>query len=306
MEIPMPPQAPWYRRSGLASLDDLESEEWSRVFAELEEAQEGFLAHEASFRSPEYPWPTDALHSVSRPWEYAYVLSNLRDWRSSDAAPGRPTVLDFGSGVTFFPFLIAAEEADVIAVDVDPRVGKDLAAARECVSLAPGSLEFLLAHPGEGLELADASVDCAYSVSVLEHVEDRAGAIEELLRVLKPGGLLILTFDVCVTGGSDVSPEDFNLLVGQLRERFELVQPEQVVHSSRVLSAYNGPYPYDLFEFIESPWMRMVVRGRKLKRLLSGLPPAPVDYNYCGMVLRAPLERERVLESGSPRAELAR
>lgn len=43
------------------------------------------------------------------------------------------------------------------------------------------------------LPLAAESVDCLTALDVLEHVEDDAGAIAEFARVLKPGGIAVIT-----------------------------------------------------------------------------------------------------------------
>lgn len=94
----------WHHRSGYASLDDLEPTDWKDIFTELENIQSDFLSREGKFRSPEYKWPHDPLHCVARPWEYAYVFSNLKDWQESHPEIDQLKVMDFGSGVTFFPF----------------------------------------------------------------------------------------------------------------------------------------------------------------------------------------------------------
>ena len=45
----------------------------------------------------------------------------------------------------------------------------------------------------EALDFDDASFDVVISCDVLEHVEDDAGAMRELARVLRPGGICVLT-----------------------------------------------------------------------------------------------------------------
>jgi SAM-dependent methyltransferase len=45
----------------------------------------------------------------------------------------------------------------------------------------------------EGLPFADGSFDCMVCTEVLEHLEDPERAVEEMARVLKPGGCLILS-----------------------------------------------------------------------------------------------------------------
>ena len=44
-----------------------------------------------------------------------------------------------------------------------------------------------------GLDMADASIDCITLQEVLEHLEGAALAIKEVNRVLKPGGVLVVT-----------------------------------------------------------------------------------------------------------------
>ena len=99
----------WFERSGYASLDDFEAESWKSTFSKLERLQEKFLSNESDFRSEDYTWPRDALHSWSRVWEYPYVFANLKSWQAHMLGSGLLKVLDFGSGVTFLPFALAAE-----------------------------------------------------------------------------------------------------------------------------------------------------------------------------------------------------
>ena len=49
----------------------------------------------------------------------------------------------------------------------------------------------------QDLDIPSASVDIYLSVSVIEHVWDKAKVFEEAARVLRPGGLMVMTFDVC-------------------------------------------------------------------------------------------------------------
>ena len=46
---------------------------------------------------------------------------------------------------------------------------------------------------GKTIPFADASFDCVLCTEVLEHADDPAGLIAEMLRVLKPGGTLLAT-----------------------------------------------------------------------------------------------------------------
>jgi ubiquinone/menaquinone biosynthesis C-methylase UbiE len=77
------------------------------------------------------------------------------------------------------------------------------------------------------LPLRDASVDLAFLVAVLGEVPDREAAVDELVRVLKPGGAL--AFNETLTDPDYVSP-------GELRRLCLDRGLEETSFSSRVLT----------------------------------------------------------------------
>jgi ubiquinone/menaquinone biosynthesis C-methylase UbiE len=58
--------------------------------------------------------------------------------------------------------------------------------------------------------------DLAYSVSILEHIPDFPRALQEVSRVLKPGGVFVLTFDISRTPGQDILVDEVGSLFGQI------------------------------------------------------------------------------------------
>ena len=108
-------------------------------------------------------------------------------------------VLDVGAGTSVFQLALAKRSRTVVTVDTDTDNVKAMAELSD-LCLVPYS------QPVRGdvrrLPFADGSFDRVFCLSVLEHMRDgHRTALNELSRVVKPGGKLILTFDVTVSGG---------------------------------------------------------------------------------------------------------
>ena len=172
---------------------------------------------------------------------------------------------------------------EVTAVDVDPIVQKDFEMASRVISASPGNVSFTLSHEDNTIQVGTSSFDCVYSISVLEHVQDRISAAKELMRVLKPHGLLILTFDVCFQGNADIHPAAYVELTDYLRDNLELVWPEISIHPSRAISCYNGPYPFGGRRTVSR---RLWKAGKDCVRRMMGKSLLPLDCVFMGMVLR--------------------
>lgn len=113
-------------------------------------------------------------------------------WRGlcGDDPAGR-TVLDVGGGPGYFATAFAEAGLRYIGVEPDPREVHAMQAARSVSS----SGTFVRAS-GMALPFADDSVDICLSSNVAEHVPRpwRLGA--EMLRVTRPGGLVVLSYTV--------------------------------------------------------------------------------------------------------------
>jgi ubiquinone/menaquinone biosynthesis C-methylase UbiE len=107
------------------------------------------------------------------------VLEPLRE--ALAGAPGRRLV-DIGGGTGNYAKVLSDEGWDPLVVDREPAM---LARAR-----AKG-LETLEAD-AQRLPLPDACADAAMLVSMLHHVDDKPAAIAEAMRILRPGGRLVL------------------------------------------------------------------------------------------------------------------
>lgn len=115
---------------------------------------------------------------------YAVAVEHLiaGGWLSAGSV-----VLEIGCGTA--NHLRAVRPARRTAVGVDP-AREMLAVARQ--SASRGHLAVAVA---ERLPIRDATVDLAYSVDVVHHVDDVAGYFFEAARVLMPGGRLATVTD---------------------------------------------------------------------------------------------------------------
>jgi SAM-dependent methyltransferase len=267
-------------RSGIAALSDVKSAEWQAMYYLLEKEQHSFRAKEARFRSPEYKWARDPLHSWSRVWEYPYAYHHLKCRHAQEPHGTVLRAADIGSGVTFFPFAVARLGYYVTCVDVDPVVGVDLPKAIELVDQEPGQVDVRLCGD-EALPLADAEMDVVCCISVLEHVKSPEFMVAEIMRILKPGGLFILTVDLDMRGDSAMGSEEYSRLMGCLQERFSFHHPVRTVHPLNVLASDGGPFPMpttSLWRFLAKQGVRRLT-GRPFKHRV------PFRLTVEGMVL---------------------
>ena len=121
------------------------------------------------------------------------VVHPLRRMVDSFRVDGAHTVLEVGPGPGYFSVEVARRvgpEGWVVCVDIQPEMTEALRRRllRERVTNVSPMVGDAL-----GLPLAEGSVDCAFLVTVLGEVPDRAKALAELRRVLKPGGILSIT-----------------------------------------------------------------------------------------------------------------
>lgn len=107
-------------------------------------------------------------------------------------------VLDVGAGPEQFAAAFAAAGARYVAVDADPA---------ELVGPRPAGTTALAAR-GERLPVADGSVDVCFSSNVVEHVAAPWRFGDELVRVTRPGGLVVLSYTNWLSpwGGHECSP----------------------------------------------------------------------------------------------------
>ena len=245
-------------RNGYARLADLEDPSLLQTLREMEMFQAEFMASTRELWTPDFAFTGDCLYNWSRRWEYPYCRLNLPDER-----PCR--VLDAGSGITFFPFLLARQGFQVACADIDRGL---VPVFERAGHLTRVPIEFR-ACGIESLDWPDRSFDAVACVSVLEHVPGRTRAMDELARVLEPGGRLVITWDVSLSRDCDVRMEDVAVLLAGLRRHFDPLHPLDLLRPSDLLTTdrMRGEEAWRLPWHLHRRWLR-----RMLGRMLHGDP----------------------------------
>lgn len=146
------------------------------------------------------PSPLHWSRQVEWPWAI----------RAGELAPEH-RVLEVGGGWSVLKYAVANRCKHLYSLEVNT----------EFIARTQSSIDKLgLAHkitqvPGDARKLPfmDDTFDRVFCISVLEHIEEnRELALSEMIRVLKPGGALLLTMDAAIKGGGD---GDFHLTLGE-------------------------------------------------------------------------------------------
>jgi ubiquinone/menaquinone biosynthesis C-methylase UbiE len=99
--------------------------------------------------------------------------------------PTGGTVLDVGTGPGRLPVLLAGRRSDLTVIGIDPSADMLARARRRADGLS--GVRFIETG-AENVPLEDGSVDAVVSSLSSHHWADRAAALTEQVRVLKPGG----------------------------------------------------------------------------------------------------------------------
>ncbi|MGI9177143.1 MAG: bifunctional 2-polyprenyl-6-hydroxyphenol methylase/3-demethylubiquinol 3-O-methyltransferase UbiG [Pirellulales bacterium] len=114
------------------------------------------------------------------PSRMRYFSTLIADWAGM-------TVLDVGCGGGFMAEVLARKGATVVGLDPSAPA---VEAARQHARAEGLSIDYRLGV-GENVPMESRTVDCVVCVDVLEHVESVDRVLDEICRVLKPGGMFL-------------------------------------------------------------------------------------------------------------------
>ena len=124
------------------------------------------------------------------PWapDVSVVYEHLHRYLWAARLVGGRRVLDLASGEGFGAAILADAAAGVVGVEIDERT-----VAHSRLNYGGDKIDF---EVGDALDLArfeDGSFGAVVAFEMIEHVEDQGRVLDEIARVLEPGGLLIMS-----------------------------------------------------------------------------------------------------------------
>lgn len=128
-------------------------------------------------------YETDTLAVEDSHWWYRGRRRILLDVVASVPLPPQPRILDAGCG-SGRNLVWLARFGSVVGLELSER-GAEVARSRGVGEVAQAGID---AMPFE-----DSSFDLVTCLDVLEHIEDDRGALRELRRVARPGGVLLIS-----------------------------------------------------------------------------------------------------------------
>lgn len=171
-----------------------------------------------------------SITNWSKIWEYPWIETRIAELIRPAAR-----ILDIGSEISPMPWRWALRGARVMMVETNGEHVEQWTALRERLSLAPhdrgdaavaggesraashsspyasqshtsGEIDWRILSD-EKLPFPDQTFDLVTSFSVIEHMPDKRRAVDEAVRILRPGGALAISFDVCESGMGMAFPD---------------------------------------------------------------------------------------------------
>jgi len=186
-----------------------------------------------------------------------------------------------GCGIGMYLYHLSKSTEDIIGLDIE----------FSRLQAAKTRNENLINGAGEALPLSSGAFDLVLSHEVLEHVQDDRAAIEEIVRVLKPGGRLVL---FCPNRGYPFETHGFywrgqyhfgnipmiNYLPRPWRDR--LAHHVNVYTRRNLMRLFSGlPVKFierrTLFGAYDNIIARWPVMGKLLRRILQWLEKTPLQ-----------------------------
>lgn len=257
----------------------------SLFFSDLQRHSKDFLKR-FSEALPTYKWSRDPFNHWSRQFEYPYVAQQIDQIiQSLGTAPVR--ILDAGSGITFFPYYLAEKypNASVLCCDVDDSLLYIFKVVNGSAPSRPVQFDI---QDLANMTYGDGEFDVVYSISVLEHLENPARAINEAARIIRAQGFFILTFDVSTNDKTGITFSKGSVLIENLLNYFEPLTPIYLSSEFSPARLTDGVTTDFIRSFDPSllPWRRTI--SHEIKRFIRSriLHNDWRDLTFCCLAFR--------------------
>lgn len=206
-------------RCGVPLIADLDALKSDPYYSQITTFSQEFLTrHGQALSGYGKLWGQDPFKLWSRRWEYPFAAQKIIEYGRLHSGPIK--IIDAGSGVTFFPYFVCEHlpQAQVICIDSNPSYPPMFDAINRAtpdsrVSFTQGMLQ--------KLPMENAGIDVIACISVLEHTNNYGEIVREFSRILKPGGLLVLTFDLSLDGKFELRKDVAADLLAKVTEFFD-------------------------------------------------------------------------------------
>lgn len=208
-------------RSGIPLQLDVDTLVKSPLYAEHTDYNKKFLAsHGQALEGYGKLWGQDPFQLWSRRWEYPYVIQRVLEYGATK--PGQPLkMLDGGSGVTYVPYFLCDKLPNLSVICCDTNTS--YAPMFEAINKNAGHQKVTFQEAMlQKLPYETGSLDIIACISVLEHTDNYGQIIAEFARALKPGGLLVLTFDLSLDGKFELSKPMASELLDHVLKFFDV------------------------------------------------------------------------------------
>ncbi len=271
-------------QDGIPTINEYHSLISSDFFQAIEKFSDQFIKkHQESLDQYGTKWVKDPLHQWSREFEYPYVLHSIKEIAQSKTPL---KILDAGSGLTFFPFLLGQEinDSSIVCLDYD-----NLKPAFEKIKKTEsGNVQFKQNDLRNLSQFQEKSFDAIYCISVLEHTDDYPKIINEFHKLLKEKGKLIVTFDISINGIADIPKSKAKELIKELDKKFHLQKTEVSSIINAIESNQNTNNSITTKKILKInksrlPWKYPYLVGSisAIKMLLKGKIPRGIFRNLC-------------------------
>lgn len=136
--------------------------------------------------------------TYSRLWEYPWAWHQLKQLNQAS-----PNTLDIGSERSPMAWFLAAHGFAVTVSDRTARYWRNWNTASQELGITVRRAIL----DAQRIDVPTASIDVCTSFSVFEHIPDQKTALTEMARILRPGGSLVMTLDICEPQMGMVFPE---------------------------------------------------------------------------------------------------